>query len=180
MKKSIVAAAIFVAILLVPASRISAFVPLEIKPGALKGVLEIWKAQRCEKVKTNAEKKLEAIEKKRDKHQTAYQNLISRLEILIEKLESRGYSVADIKTELSMLKTKVEKFGEDYQKFFDLMAEVKTQACGGETDNQVKAKLLEARTQLKTVRQDAKEIREYYDTVIRPDIKALKNQTPSN
>ena len=178
MKKNIIIAVISLCFIFVFALNTSAYVPIEINPGVLKNVLKTLKQARCDKAKPNVEAKLDKLEKKRDKHQTAYQNMISRLETLLDKLEARGYSIGDIKAELTVLKDKVKTFGEDYQKFFDLMGEVKAEACGDQTDTEVKAKLKEARDTLKLVRQDAKAIRDYYFSVIRPDIKALKNQKP--
>lgn len=180
MKKTLIAAVVAVCFSFTFVFNAHALEPLQINPGVLQGILNALKQARCDKVKANQPNKLDKIEKIRNKHQTAYDNLVSRLNALVAKLEARGYSVGDIKAEISVLKDKINTFGDDYQKFFDLMGEVKAQACGSQTDAQVKTKLGEAQAQLKVVRKDAKAVRDYYFTVIRPDIQALKNQTPAN
>jgi chromosome segregation ATPase len=166
MKKILLAVAILTGLLSFSVAQ--AYVPL--LPEINKKIgSEILTQARCDKITKAMENRIENFEKRQNLHVPAYDNLKSRLDTLISKLESRGYDVSDLKAEVSTLEEKINKLDSDYNAFIAKLNEIKDYACD-HTNAEVKVKLVEARALLKTVREDNLGIRNYFKTVIRPDI----------
>jgi chromosome segregation ATPase len=153
--------------------------PLQINHNISPVLLESIQKARCDKITAAMENRINSFEKRKSNHETAYDNLKSRLSTLVSKLDVRGYEVADLKAEISTLGNKVDKLKGDYDAFLSKLNEIKSYACD-HTDAEVKVKLGESRALLKTVRNDSNDIHNYFKTVIRPDIAQLSKRQVSN
>lgn len=148
-----------------------ALVPLPIDPAVVKA----WHDARCAKFKVKIGEQSSNTGEKYDKHLKAYENLASRLDTLISRLETNGYDVAQLKTDLSALNDKIDGFKEDYQALFEKIDATKGKVCD-DTDATIKTKLGDIRKLVQQVRKDAKEIRAFYKNEIRGDILDVKKQ----
>jgi len=144
-----------------------------IDPGVIKSVKE----QRCEKIKEKIANRNEFFEKNKERQLNAYNNLSDRLNKFAEKLKLKGYDVSDLEADLKVLNEKIQKFSADQDAYIGELNGVKDYLCE-KTDAESKTKMDELRASLKQVRQDAKDIREYYRNTIKPDLQAIKKQTP--
>jgi hypothetical protein len=171
MRKKILVITIVAVAFLSGAKVASAIIPLQIDPAVVKA----WHDARCAKFKEKIEGKTSSMGEKYDKHLSAYNNLASRLDTLISRLEDKDYDVAQLKTDLAILNNKIDKFEEDYKVLFEKVDTTKGKVCD-DPDATIKTKLGDVRKLIQAVRKDAKEIRDYYKNEIREDILAVKNQ----
>jgi len=162
------------AIIILAGTKIASAIPpiqLQIDPAIVKA----WHDARCAKFKEKIAEKTSNLGEKYDKHLNAYNNLASRLDTLIGRLEDKDYNVVQLKTDLSVLNNKIDKFKEDYSTLFEKVDATKGKVCD-DTDVTIKTKLGDIRVLIQAVRKDAKEVRTYYKNEIRGDILAVKNQ----
>lgn len=134
---------------------------------------------RCDKITKAIENRINTFEERRNFHIPAYENIKSRLEKMITKLEALGYDLTDIKSDVSTLNNKISKLKSDYTAFLNKLNEIKNYACD-HTNSEVKIKLTEARTLLKNIKSSDDDIRNYIKNVIKQDILEIKNQKQSN
>jgi predicted nuclease with TOPRIM domain len=171
MRKEILIVSIAAFILLAGIKIADAAAPLKVNSAAVKA----WHEARCAKFKEKIAERASNTGEKYDKHLNAYNNLASRLNTLINRLEGKGYDVAQLKTDLSILNEKIGKFEEDYKILFERIDAAKGKFCDDE-DAAIKTKLGDIRALIQAVRKDAKEIRAYYKNEIRGNILAVKKQ----
>jgi predicted nucleic acid-binding Zn-ribbon protein len=138
-----------------------------------------WHDARCAKFAEKLDTKIAKIEEKKINHKNAYDNMVSRFETLINRLENKGYDVVQLKTDLATLKEKVAKFKEDAKALSEKFNSTRDNICA-DADAKIKTNLGETRELIQAVQKDAKEIRTFYQTEIRSDIRAVKNQKPEN
>ena len=181
MKKTLLAVLLFAG--LSSFSVAQAYVPL-ISNKALvnSALLSATNKLSCDNIAKAMENRISTFEKRQNLHVPAYNNLKSRLDTLVSKLDSRGYDVADLKDEVATLGDKIDKLSDDYDAFLNKLKDIKSYAddCSNYKKADVQTKLTEARALLKIVRNDGSDIRNYFKTVIRPDIVQISKQKSSN
>jgi len=128
----------------------------------------------CEKMQEKITDRVNKFNENKRKHVVAYNNMQDRVKKFVEKLTAKDYDTAKLESDLQALNAKIIKFAADYATFIGKLEEAAKASC--EEAGQLKEKLAEAREYLKTVHQSAKDIKEYYRTVVRPDITALLKQ----
>ena len=166
------------AMLAVSAGQALAIIPLKpvVDISGILGKVKFETAEeKCARITKNIEKRTEAFDENKDRHYEAYKNLKDRMEKFLAKLTDKGYDVTELKADLVVFNTKIQKFADDYAAYQSKLGETKDFACG-HADADFKAKLAEARTLLKTVREDSKDIKNYYLNTIKPDLKAISKQ----
>lgn len=131
--------------------------------------------EKCARITKNIENRTAGFDENKDRHYEAYKNLKDRMEKFLAKLTEKGYDVTEFKADLTVLNTKIQKFADDYAAYQAKLGETKEYACG-HSDGDFKAKLGEARVLLKTVREDSKDIKNYYLNTIKPDLKEIRKQ----
>lgn len=149
--------------------------PLKTRVELNADALKVFQAARCAKIQEKIAAKTAGFDENKDRHYEAYKNLKDRMEKFLAKLTDKGYDVTEFKADLAVLNTKIQKFADDYAAYQVKLGETKDYACG-HSDGDFKAKLAEARTLLKTVREDSKDIKSYYLNTIKPDLKAIRKQ----
>lgn len=138
---------------------------------------EDLQTQRCTVLTQNIDTRIARFNNNKDRHLSNYNTAKQRLSALIAQLEAKGYDVAKLKEDAKTWDAQIQKFAADYQTFITKLTETKNYACG-DPDGFRKA-LNAARQLVVVVRQDAVEARNFYQTVIRADVQALKSQTPT-
>ena len=134
-------------------------------------------ANRCEIITKNIDNRLARFNDNKNGHAIRYQELKTRLTNLISRLEQKGYDVSKLEADLTVLDTKIKKFADDYVTFIEQLKTTKGFACG-QSQGAFADALSKAKDLLRLVRQDAMDIRDYYQTQIKPDLMALRAQKP--
>lgn len=142
-------------------------------------VLKAWQEARCEKIKTKLDEKMEAIKENHDKHINALNNLKSRLETLILRLENKGYDIDQLETDLATFKVKIDKLNADHKSLLAKIDEVKGKDCSSDLSPKAKTYTGEIRDLIDIIKKDVKDIKNFYKNEIRSDLKAIKSQTPN-
>lgn len=136
---------------------------------------EETREQRCARIQERITERASNFEDRKEKHFSVYSNMTDRISKFIEKLSDQGYDVSKIKADLAVLEEKIQKFSTDYAAQAAKVGETKNLVCGN-SDGEFKNGLVQSRTMLKAVHDDAADIRKYMLTTVRPDIQALRQQ----
>ncbi len=137
-------------------------------------IVDPW-AIKCGTIQSLAEKKLTKFDENKDKHYKIYVELTTLLSEKIVNWDKLGLNTTELKADLAVVKTKIDRFVEDYNTYKSKLETLKKIDCSKtltDYNNTVK----DARDALKIVRKDVVDIKTYYLTQIRPDIIALKKQ----
>jgi hypothetical protein len=147
-----------------------------VRPNITESISKIF-ANKCDTLKTKITNRVNMFENNEEAHSKVYTKLVDRITEKLAKWKEMGYDVDKLTEDLKTLDTKVKKFSTDYKSFISKLKATQDIAC--DTGTAFADAMKEARDALKLVRQDAADIRNYYNTVIRPDIIELKQQTPA-
>jgi chromosome segregation ATPase len=144
----------------------------------LKDKKEAKISQVCTNTSKMIDTRISRFDTNKKKHVENYTKMKTALQQLITKLKAKGFDTSKLETDLTTLGDKITKFGTDYAAYIAKLGETKNFTCG-QSQGEFKTALDTARDSLKTVNQDAVDIRNFYQTTVRPDIEALKAQKPS-
>lgn len=131
--------------------------------------------QMCAAVKTKIGTKAIWISGMERVHMAQYDSVRVRLTETVVEANANGYDTAKIYYDLASFLRKVNNFEDHFNEFKDKMDEAKSEACDN-TNDQSRVKMREARALLRTVRNDAKEIKDFYNNEIKVDMLVLKQQ----
>jgi hypothetical protein len=134
-------------------------------------------AERCNTVRQKIQNRTNQFDANKLRHANAYQNMKSRLDKFEVRLAEKGYDTTQFKADLAILDQKIQKFGTDYAAHIAKLKEAHTFSCG-RPESEFRTKLAEAKELMVTVREDVLEIKDFYNTTIRPDLVAFKAQKP--
>lgn len=127
----------------------------------------------CEVVGENIQKRLVKYTKNENTHTEQYRKTYNHIVALVDKLEEEGKDVASIRLQLIELDGAIAKFNSDYKLYLDSLEGTGEFACD-RSEPEFKAKLEQARKQLKLVHEDSVFIRTFWAKNIKPNIVALK------
>lgn len=154
-----------------------ALTPLDLGNMLEKNIQKVdpWKF-KCGNIQKKAEERVANFEKNRDKHYEIYVKLTDRLEAVINDYEDNyGFNVDKLKEDLTLLEGKVTEYNEDYADYLSKLNVIEGIDCDNNQTDLTNA-LKDAREVLKEVRKDVVDIKTFYWTTIRQDIKELKKQ----
>jgi hypothetical protein len=131
--------------------------------------------ERCQLVQTKIDTRITNYTEKKAQFESNYAEAQSTLDEIITYLEGEGYDVANLKTAKTEIMSKIEKFKTDYA---DLITKLQTAKdnfakCGDGTGT-FATYYEDAREQLITVRDDRRDVREYFKSHIRSELKDIK------
>ena len=135
--------------------------------------------KRAKRITERIELIIARFDNNKERHVATYNAVKDKLQAAIAKLEANGYDVSVLTADLQTLDGMVVKFGQDYTAMIDLLRAAEQYALY-ESQGQFLQSIQQARAQMRVVRQDSLDIRNYYQTVIRHDIQSVKNQKPSS
>lgn len=127
----------------------------------------------CERVSTRIDRHLERYEERKDDFEERVNRVIERLKSINQKLKDRGCDTSQLEADYQSLGSQFSVWVNEYNAFINLLNESKTLACG-ESQGAYRDKVNQARNQLRTVREQATEMRNFYGETIRPNIETLK------
>lgn len=115
----------------------------------------------------------------KDRHVAAYNAVKDKVQEVVTAMSAKGYDVSKLTSDLQAWDQMIIKFAQDYASFIDLLA-VTEQHDPYTSQGAFLAALDQARAELRIARQDSLDLRNYYQTTIRPDVKALESQSPKS
>lgn len=181
MKKILIGVFAF-GIFLAGAKNSNALVPLQpINPGIdLSVMAKIIKAQKkCETFKGKIDGKVDKFNSIHDDHIYNFNLLKYKLETLISKLDDAGYNTMELRSDRDILEGKIDELDNLHGLLIKYLSEGKNADCENNWDKP-KPFLVEVRSLINSVKDKSNEIKKFYKNEIRPDIKDLKDETPSN
>lgn len=131
----------------------------------------------CASVNNRIDNRISAYNNNKEKHLIAYKNIKERAAHLADRLDKKGYNTTKLRADGQTLNDKITKAAADYTNFITKLAQAKTQDCGN-AQGVFRTTVKEALAILVTFRADVADIRVFIRTVLHPDIRALKSQTP--
>lgn len=136
---------------------------------------EKFTEERCARVQERVKNKTARFDDNKERHTAVYKNLKNRLTKFVERLDAKGYDTSKLKEDLKILDEKIAQFSKDYAAHIAKLNESKTSTCG-HSEGEFRGTLVDARALLKTVHQDAQDIRTYVRTVIHKDLQDIRVQ----
>lgn len=140
---------------------------------------EKFTSERCVRIQKRVEERTSHFDEREGKHKKVYANLVNRINKFITRFETAGLDTTNLKSYPAVLQEKIDKFSDDYANYIAKLKESKNFTCG-HSEGEFKGTLVDARAELKIVREDASDIRTYVRTTILPEIKALKDKMPKD
>jgi hypothetical protein len=139
--------------------------------------LNSFRQARCERVKERVDFRIRRYEDNKDRYIERYQKISDSVSNAIRRLESKGYDLNELKSDLEVLKSKRAEFISLHLNSMNALRSAKEIACENKDDRSVfESKVKEAQDYMSKSRAKAKEIHEFIRKDIRQDLQNLKNQ----
>lgn len=136
---------------------------------------EKFTKERCVRIQDRVQNKTARFDDNKERHMAVYKNLKNRLTKFVEKLDAKGYDTSKLKEDLKVLDAKIAQFAKDYASYAAKLKESKILTCG-HSEGEFRGTMVDARSLLKIVHQDAQDIRTYMRTVIHKDLQDIRGQ----
>jgi hypothetical protein len=130
---------------------------------------------KCDAIENRIDAHLTRFNANKTRHATQYQKLKEGFRELISTLSAKGYDVTSLQADAKVLDEKILKFATDYKAFADQLGKARLLSCG-ESEGAFKTEMQKARDLLSVVNQSSQDVRQYYQTVIKADVQALRQQ----
>ncbi len=104
-----------------------------------------------------------------------YQDLQTRLDTLVAKLDSQNVSTAQLHNDVATLSSKINQFNTDLKTYQQAVKDTASMDCVSDPTG-FKASLEAARADRETVRKDAEDIRIFVTTSLKTSLIAIKDQ----
>ncbi len=131
--------------------------------------------RKCDVVQKKLEQRVATYREHRDDHIEKYETVKDRIKNIISKFNDKGYDTSELEADLVVLDGKIKKFQSDADAFFIKLEGANDYVCG-DSEGKFRSGIREARDLLKVVREDAQDIKSYYQTTIKEDLENLRNQ----
>lgn len=123
----------------------------------------------------NVEGRINGIQTSRTQ---VYGNLVDRLTKLEARLATKGVDTAELKTQITTLQEKIEKFNADLAAYKDAVADVAAMDCANDPIA-FKASLEAARTARQQLKVDGADIKTYVNDTIKVTLKTIRQTLSS-
>lgn len=134
--------------------------------------------RRCDIVNNRIDARISHYEAHYNDVEARMARVTERTNEFINRLETKGYDVSKVRSDLSTLEGMRTTRRSLYTAFINELKEAKQYDCG-DSEGAFKAAMDESRAALAKWRDQIKANREYINTTLRPDLQALKGQNPS-
>lgn len=130
-------------------------------------------AEKCSKITASIDAKINKYNSNADHPRLS--KLQTRLSEIITKIKAKGYDTSKLEADLATLKTKTETCKTAYGQFIAKLGATKNFACG-QSQGQFRAALQASKAQMESAQAACKDARSFINTVIKPDLKALREK----
>lgn len=135
--------------------------------------------RRCDIVTSRIDARINRYKEHNDDVEARMSRITERTNDFISRLESKGYDVSTVRTDLQTLEEMRNTRRSLYTAFISELEQTKQFDCGS-SEGAFKTALGEGRTALILWRDQIKANREFIRTTLRPDLQALKEQKPDS
>ncbi len=132
------------------------------------------KDKRCAALEENIDKRITNFDNTHKAHLRQYELMKEKIAKVILEKAAAGKDVTKLRADLATLNEKIEKFNTDRVAFIDALKKTHEFACG-DSQGAFKDALTNAQAKHKVLLADSKDIRNFYQTTIRADLKALRD-----
>ena len=149
-----------------------------------RAMREKFTEERCAKIEERIKNRTEWFNSSKEKHTAVYANLLNRIDKFITRFDNFNAASATkidpekiqkLKDDRAQLAILVDNFKTSLSEYFTKLNATKNFTCG-HSEGEFKSALLDARTYLKPVHENAAAIRTYVRETIYPDILAIKKE----
>ncbi|MEI6533677.1 MAG: hypothetical protein WCO06_07640, partial [Candidatus Roizmanbacteria bacterium] len=141
--------------------------------------LDQKKLELCKKVSENVTQRIIKFNGNKDNNINSYTELRKKVANEIVKLSVKGKDVTKLKADLVIFDQKIKQYTSDYSAFIVTLKGTQKETCGDAT-GVYKTKTEEARKALETARNSGVEARNFFLTIIKPQLVAFRAElTPS-
>ena len=130
---------------------------------------------RCAAIEDGIKKREEVLSKETTNPAKRFQAMHDRLASLVTRISTQGYDTTKIKVDLATLNQQIAEFTTAYNAYTTGLSTTQQYACG-QSEGKFLSTLESTRSKLKELRTKAAAIQNFYQTVIRKDVVALKQQ----
>lgn len=132
----------------------------------------------CERVEARIDWHINRYNEHKDSFMARVNEIIEKLKALNQKYKDLGCDTSKLVEDYEQMGKLSQTWANDYTAFIGFLNEAKTLVCGG-SQGAYKDKVEQARNQLKACRQEAANIKSFYQNTIRPDFQAFKTTCSS-
>lgn len=136
---------------------------------------ERMQAERCQKVESRVSTRLNRYENNGSMLQKVYDHMLTRLNRLADRLTTAGADTTKLKTDIASLKVLIDKLYADQKTFVEGLKTTQNFACGN-SEGEFVGKLGEARKILPLIKSDRAAIKNFFQTTIKADLKAIRTE----
>lgn len=136
---------------------------------------EEMKEKRCENATKRIQTRVQRYENKQAQHRNVFGKLVTRVETVRDRLKEKGLDTSELTSSIATLKGKVQELEAEHKSFIEGLEATEEYECGS-SDGKFREKLGEARKMSVEVRAKLVDVRNYYQTVVRPEIIELREQ----
>jgi len=132
-------------------------------------------AQRCEQIGQKIDTALSNYQNNRTSQINLYQAMAEKIQQILLKLQQNGIDVSTLQSDLQLFNVKIQQLNTDASAAMAQLQVAKQYECGN-SQGQFMTQLGKARTLMQTVEKDAQDVRQFFQSKIRPDIETLRSQ----
>lgn len=134
---------------------------------------------RCERVTFNIDNRIERYNSNWQRHTERYLKIKNNVINFINKVEGKGYDVADLRSVLKNLGSQIQSAANTYSTVIEQLNEAKTFACGN-SEGQFRSAVETANDYLQDFRVQVRDIGDFVREELRPAIQAVRDQKVRN
>ncbi len=127
---------------------------------------------RCDNRKNMIDNRIKMFGVSERSHKEKYSRIYDRLSALVERLDTQEVDTTKLKSDLETLKGQIDTLKTNYDVLMSKLEALKDADCENAVSN--KTSMDEIRELLKELRDDVKNIREFFINTIKSDIKELR------
>lgn len=136
---------------------------------------EATTAERCERARTAITTQMTRLDLVKADHGTKFSKFVTRLELLIEKLDDAGVDTTKLVADNEKLQALILEYDSALELYLQKIDAAKALAPNcGTSQGEFLAALKDARAQMQVVRSKAQAVRVFIQTTIKADIAAVK------
>jgi len=130
---------------------------------------------RCEIIQTRIQNRHVKFEENKGKYIESYKKLMFRLNSISTVLNDKGFDTSKLEVDIDSMDKLVQTHASKYVEFVDSVSNLSGHVCDG-SSNKFGNFLGLSKDKLEATIQDRKQIKEFYTSVIREDLKDLREQ----
>jgi hypothetical protein len=130
---------------------------------------------RCETITTNIEAQITRFEEGKSPKTEKFQIVATNLSDLIKKLKDQKIDTKNLESQLTVLDGKIKNYSTIQDDYSSNILSTKSYACT-KPENDFKSSLTKSQNSLKNVKESAKDLQDYVQKTIRPEVQKFRDQ----